>query len=99
MSRLAYITQAALSKAYSQQSLDWMLAHWEQKGLHGCYPTIELYDAAIAKVFEYYDELDHTDTDDWRRISALKRLTEWKHIAKFFDTIITHPDYKKAERK
>lgn len=99
MSRQAYITQSALSKAYSQQSLDWMLKHWERNGLAGCYPTLELYDHAVNMVFKYGAELESLDPYDFRESAARKNLSEWRNIAKFLDTIITHPEYRSTHRE
>lgn len=99
MSRQAYITQSALSKAYATNDLRWMIHHWREKGIDGCYPTLELYDHAVNMVFKYGAELESLDPYDFRESAARKNLSEWRNIAKFLDTIITHPEYRSTHRE
>lgn len=94
MSRVAYITQSALSKAYATNDLRWMLQHWQAKGIDGSYPDLDLYNYAVSQVFDSYNQLDQAGTDQWLCERARQRLMSWKNIAKFIDTVITHRDYR-----
>lgn len=93
MSRVAYITQSALSKAYATNDLRWMIHHWREKGIDGCYPTLELYDFAVNQVFIAHDAVNNS-IGEHELTRALQLHRNWKNIAKFIDTVITHRDYR-----
>ena len=93
MSRVAYITQSALSKAYATNDLRWMIHHWREKGIDGCYPTLELYDFAVNQVFIAHEQVNNS-IGQYQLERAMQNHRNWKNIAKFIDTVITHPDYR-----
>lgn len=93
MSRVAYITQSALSKAYATNDLRWMIHHWREKGIDGCYPMLELYDFAVNQVFIAHDAVNNS-IGQYELERAMQLHRNWKNIAKFIDTIITHRDYR-----
>lgn len=89
--RVAYITDEILNEAYQRNDLNWMLMMWERKGIAGTYPTPEMHTFAFNQYLRALDSNQSDKVSKWNRDSPIRN---WRNIAKFIDTIITHPEYR-----